>query len=144
MNLKTGVSKIQSTPNFPKNKHFLPPGTHTYLYVSGVINVRFSENLACFVFLKHPFWDSPFCLITNKIWTGVVYRLSNAVLTKCLFFICKSEASTNSVCNKTLFWSLKKLFIVESFWWVCWLFKEERGSQLQMIIWCFYHTFWQK
>ena len=26
----------------------------------------FSENLACFVFLKHPFWDSPFCLITDE------------------------------------------------------------------------------
>ena len=33
----------------------------------GVRNVRFSENLACFVFLKHPFWDSPFCLVTNKL-----------------------------------------------------------------------------
>ena len=33
----------------------------------GVRNVRFSENLACFVFLKHPFWDSPFCLITDEI-----------------------------------------------------------------------------
>ena len=31
-----------------------------------VKNVRFSENLACFVFLKHPFWDSPFCLITDE------------------------------------------------------------------------------
>ena len=30
------------------------------------VNVRFSENLACFVFLKHPFWDSPFCLITDE------------------------------------------------------------------------------
>ena len=30
----------------------------------GVRNVPFSENLAFFVFLKHPFWDSPFCLIT--------------------------------------------------------------------------------
>ena len=29
----------------------------------GIRNVRFSENLACFVFLKHLFWDSPFCLI---------------------------------------------------------------------------------
>ena len=27
----------------------------------------FSENLACFVFLKHPFWDSPFCLITDEL-----------------------------------------------------------------------------
>ena len=26
----------------------------------------FSENLACFVFLLAPSWDSPFCLITNK------------------------------------------------------------------------------
>ena len=32
-----------------------------------VRNVRFSENLTCFVFLKHPFWDLPFCLITNEI-----------------------------------------------------------------------------
>ena len=33
----------------------------------GVRNVRFSENLTCFVFLKHPFWDSPFCLITDDL-----------------------------------------------------------------------------
>ena len=33
----------------------------------GVRNVRFSENLACFVFFKHPFWDSPFCLITDEL-----------------------------------------------------------------------------
>ena len=32
----------------------------------GIRNVRFSQNLACFVFLKHPFWDSPFCLITDE------------------------------------------------------------------------------
>ena len=31
----------------------------------GFRNVRFFENLACFVFLKHPFWDSLFCLITD-------------------------------------------------------------------------------
>ena len=28
---------------------------------------NFSENLACFVFLKHPFSNSPFCLITDEI-----------------------------------------------------------------------------
>ena len=32
-----------------------------------VRNVRFSENLACFVFLKHPFWDLPFCFITDEL-----------------------------------------------------------------------------
>ena len=26
-----------------------------------------SENLVCFVFFKHPFWDSPFRLITDKM-----------------------------------------------------------------------------
>ena len=33
----------------------------------GVRNVRFSENLTCFVFLWHPFWDSPFSLITGDL-----------------------------------------------------------------------------
>ena len=32
-------------------------------------NIRFSKNLTCFVSLKHPFWDAPFCLTTNKILT---------------------------------------------------------------------------
>ena len=52
-----------------KKRTFL---THWYAHVrtcayQGVRNVCFSENLAYFVFLKHPFWDSPFCLITDKI-----------------------------------------------------------------------------
>ena len=34
-NLKTNVSRKQSMSNFPKNKHFLPPDTHTYVCVSG-------------------------------------------------------------------------------------------------------------
>ena len=37
-----------------------------YVCVSGVRNVRFSENLACFVFLKHPFWNSLFYRITDE------------------------------------------------------------------------------
>ena len=35
--------------------------------VSGGKNVDFSENLACFIFLKYPFWDQPFCLITDEM-----------------------------------------------------------------------------
>ena len=59
---------------FKKTKHakfsekwtFVTPWcARTY---QGVRNVRFSENLACFVFLKHPFWDSPFCLITEEFY----------------------------------------------------------------------------
>ena len=40
--------------------------TCTCVY-QGIRNVRFSENLACYVFLKHPSWDSPFCLITDEL-----------------------------------------------------------------------------
>ena len=39
--------------------------TRTCAY-QGVRNVRFLENLACFVFLKHTFEGSPFFLITDK------------------------------------------------------------------------------
>ena len=41
--------------------------TSTCAY-QGVRTVRFLENLACFVFLKQPFWDSSFCLITDDFW----------------------------------------------------------------------------
>ena len=54
-------------PNFPKNQHFLPANTCMYCAYQGIRNVRFSENLVCFVFLKHPFWDSPFWLIKDDI-----------------------------------------------------------------------------
>ena len=30
-NLKTGVTRKQSMPNFPKTEHLLPPYTHTYV-----------------------------------------------------------------------------------------------------------------
>ena len=33
----------------------------------GIRNVSFLENLTCFVFLKHQFWDSPFCLTTDEM-----------------------------------------------------------------------------
>ena len=33
----------------------------------GVKDIHFLENLAWFVFLKHLFWDSPFCLITEDL-----------------------------------------------------------------------------
>ena len=43
--------------------------------VSGVKKFLFSENLACFVFLKHPFWDSPFRLITDEFITFITMSL---------------------------------------------------------------------
>ena len=47
MNLKTGVIKKKSTPNFSKNEHFLPPDTHTYVY-------PFFEKLNMLCFLVTP------------------------------------------------------------------------------------------
>ena len=44
---------------FRKNKHFLPPDTHTYVRVFGKFGVL--------CFLEDPFWDSPFCLITDEM-----------------------------------------------------------------------------
>ena len=72
MNLKTGVSRKQSTPTFPKNEHFLPPDRQCTCARQRLRNVCFSGNLACFVFLKDPFWDSPFWLITDD--TGIKYQ----------------------------------------------------------------------
>ena len=50
--------------NVTINTIMIVVGTCVY---QGVRNVRFSENLACFVFLKHPFWNSLFCLITDVV-----------------------------------------------------------------------------
>ena len=52
------VTRKQGTSNFPKNKHwYFLIRTCTYMYL-GKRNVGFSEDLVCFVFLLHPFWDS--------------------------------------------------------------------------------------
>ena len=67
MNLKTGVSRKQSTPNFPKNKHLVTLIRTRRRAYQGVRITCFSENLACFVFLKHPFRDWPCCPITYDI-----------------------------------------------------------------------------
>ena len=51
---------------FPEIKHAKFSEKRTFLTYQKV-NVRFPENLACFVFLKHPFWDLPFCLIADEM-----------------------------------------------------------------------------
>ena len=52
---------------FPKKNISYPLiCTRTCAY-QGVINVGFPENLVCFLFLWHPFWDLPFWLITNVL-----------------------------------------------------------------------------
>ena len=50
--------------------------TRTCAY-QGIRNVYFSKNLVGFLFLQHPFWDSPFCLITNKLPISVSFYACN-------------------------------------------------------------------
>ena len=66
MNIKKGCFKKTKHVKFFKKGTFL---THLYTHVRvhGVSSVRFWENLTCFVFLKHPFCDSPFYLITGNL-----------------------------------------------------------------------------
>ena len=54
---------------FRKTKHAKFSETQTFLtpWYQRIRNVRFSENLASFAFLKHPFWGSPFCLIADVL-----------------------------------------------------------------------------
>ena len=52
-----------------KTKHskFSEKRKNVRVRIRGYEMFVFSENLACFVFSKHPFRDSPICLITNVI-----------------------------------------------------------------------------
>ena len=60
---QNGCFKKTKHANFSEKRTFL---TRWYAHVrveQGVRNVCFSENLACFVILKHLFWDSPFAVL---------------------------------------------------------------------------------
>ena len=58
-NLKTGVSRKQSAPNFPKTDISYPlTRTRTCEY-QGVRNVRFSEKFGVLCFLETPFLRFP-------------------------------------------------------------------------------------
>ena len=53
-----GVSKRQSTPNFPNNEHILPPDTHTYVCVSGGKKCSFFGKFGVLCFLETPILSS--------------------------------------------------------------------------------------
>ena len=70
----------QSRSNFLKTNISYPLiRTRTCAY-QGVRKVCFSENLACFVFLKHPFGGLFFCLITDEFAQGApeILRFKNS------------------------------------------------------------------
>ena len=72
---KNGCFKKTKHATFSEKRTFLTlwyAHARTYAY-KRLRNVRFLENVACFVFLKHPFWDSPFCLITEDMYQYAVH-----------------------------------------------------------------------
>ena len=60
------MSRKQSTPNFPKNEHFLTSDTNTCAWISGGKKCSFFGKFGMLCFLVTFVWDSPFCLITNQ------------------------------------------------------------------------------
>ena len=66
MYLKTEVTKIQSTPNFPKNERFLPPDTHTYVCVSGGKKRSFFGK-----------FDVLFILVTSSNFSKIKFKIQN-------------------------------------------------------------------
>ena len=66
---KRVFQKKKARQIFRKTNIFYPLIRTSTCAHQGVKNVRFTENLACF-FLKHPFWDSHFRLITDELFTA--------------------------------------------------------------------------
>ena len=77
---QNGCFKKTKHVKFSKKRTFLTPwyahvcvrirGLEMFIFwcaYQGVRNVHFLENLACFVFLKNPFWDSLFCFSTDGL-----------------------------------------------------------------------------
>ena len=69
---QNGCFNKKKHAKFSEKRTFLTPW-YINVHIRGVRNIRFSENLACFVFLKHSFWDSPFCLITDALIKGIAH-----------------------------------------------------------------------
>ena len=64
-----GVSKKQSTPNFPKNEHFLPPNAHAYVCVSGGKKCSFFGKFDVLCFLETRFEICHLALFPAKFYS---------------------------------------------------------------------------
>ena len=63
---QNGRFKKTNHVKFSEKRAFLTTWYASGDAYQGKINACFLENLTCFVFLKHQFWDLPFCLITDE------------------------------------------------------------------------------
>ena len=72
---QSGCFKKAKHAKISEKQTFLTPLIRTRTCANQEVgNVCLSKILACFTFLKHPFWDSPFCLITDELTCPVFYE----------------------------------------------------------------------
>ena len=64
---KGGYKNTKEAKFLEKQPFLISWYAHVWVHVKEVRNARFEENLTCFVFLLHPFGDSPFCFITDEL-----------------------------------------------------------------------------
>ena len=81
MNLKTEVTRKQSTPNFPENEHFLPPYTYTYLHVSGSKKCLFFGKLGVLCFLV----TSILRFSCDMEWVNLIFGDSRTSYPDCIY-----------------------------------------------------------
>ena len=120
-NLLTGLSRKQSTPNFPRNEHFLPPDTHTYVCVSGRCvsggkKCSFFEQFGVFCFIETPVLRFPLLPYYRRVINAKTPFSS--VFKSCVRHICArlylslSESTCETRKNVFCFTS-KTLFVLE-------------------------------
>ena len=99
---------------FRKTKHAKFSETQTFLtsWYQRIRNIRFSENLASFAFLKHPFSGSPFCLIADVL----------SFLTKTEINWKKTEAFVTCKKGTNTYWNLVQINVSHKSINKTWLF----------------------
>ena len=93
-----GVSRKQSTPNFPKNEHFLPPVKHRHVCVSRGKKCSVVGKFGVLNFLETPVWR--FSLLPY-------YRQINYKVTE---NVTHDQKSINIRCFSSMFYSYHSSF----------------------------------
>ena len=81
-------------------------------------NNKARQNLARFVFLKHPFWDSPFCLILTTFYiihSDVIMNFHKKRKIRILAYVtCSTVASvvTGMICTATVIFTLIRVTVI--------------------------------
>ena len=109
-NLKKGVTRKHSTPNFPKNEHFLSPDTHGAY--QGVRNARISKIWRALFPFNTCFEIRPFALLPTNSRSGkhsrkVLKFFSEIYFVKLFELLASSRAQQRSS-HSEVFQSLPK------------------------------------